>query len=96
MKPSCTSSIFTPKPTLADHRQRLSWYVFTHSAEMKNADILDATQVAQLLGVSRAHFVARISKRHDFPPPRIIVSRQTRFWHIQDVLKWAEKPKRAA
>lgn len=57
---------------------------------------LSATQVAELLGVSRKHFVDTISKRHDFPPPKIVVSRLTRFWDKDDVLKWAARPKRAA
>lgn len=57
---------------------------------------LTATQVAELLGVSRKHFIDTISKRYDFPAPKIIVSRVTRFWDRDEVLKWAAKPKRAA
>lgn len=55
---------------------------------------LSATEVAQLLGICRKYFVNRISKRHDFPRPRIQVSRQTRFWDLEDVLRWASQPRR--
>lgn len=63
---------------------------------MKPVNKLDATKAAELLGVSRKHFVDRLSKRHDFPRPFIAVSRRTRFWRVEDLMKWAQTPKRAA
>lgn len=55
---------------------------------------MSATEVASLLGVCRKHFVDRISKRHDFPKPCIQVSKMTRFWSKEDVLRWASQPRR--
>lgn len=59
---------------------------------MTTNDLIDTKQIAQLLGVTRAHAVGRIIKRHDFPKPVIDVSQRLRKWNIQDVLKWA-RPK---
>ncbi|MCX8016936.1 MAG: hypothetical protein N2690_03380 [Rhodocyclaceae bacterium] len=52
-------------------------------------DLIDAREIAEMLGVSRAHCVGRLIKRPSFPQPVINVSRRLRKWRRADVLKWA-------
>ena len=54
---------------------------------------LDSGQVAQLLGVSRAHFTDKLSKRGDFPKPVVNVSQRLRRWSLAEVQKWAAGPR---
>jgi predicted DNA-binding transcriptional regulator AlpA len=56
---------------------------------MNAQDLIDTKQIAQLLGVTRAHCVGRIIKRPDFPAPAINVSQRLRKWKRTDVLRWA-------
>jgi predicted DNA-binding transcriptional regulator AlpA len=56
---------------------------------MTPQDLIDTKQIAQLLGVTRAHCVGRIIKRPDFPAPTINVSQRLRKWKRADVLRWA-------
>lgn len=52
---------------------------------------IDAGEVALLLGVTRQHFVDRISKRLDFPKPVVNWSPRARRWKHSDVLRWRER-----
>lgn len=49
---------------------------------------LDTAGIAQLLGCTREHVTNRVTKRPDFPPPIINVSRKTRYWSLADVQRW--------
>jgi predicted DNA-binding transcriptional regulator AlpA len=51
---------------------------------------IDASQVAQLLGVTRQHFTDRISKRTDFPKPCVNFSPRSRRWRHDEVLRWRQ------
>jgi len=51
-------------------------------------DLLDTKDIAQLLGVTRAHCVGRIVKRPDFPKPAVAVSQRLKRWRKAEVLKW--------
>jgi len=51
--------------------------------------LLDTAQIAELIGCTRAHVTDRLSKREDFPRPRINVSRKLRKWSEVEVLAWA-------
>jgi predicted DNA-binding transcriptional regulator AlpA len=53
-------------------------------------DLVDTKQIAQLLGITRAHCVGRIIKRPDFPKPAINLSQRLRKWKRQDILKWVQ------
>ena len=59
---------------------------------MTKDQLIDTKQIAQLLGVTRAHAVGRIIKRQDFPKPVIDVSQRLKKWSAQEVLRWA-RPK---
>lgn len=51
---------------------------------------IDSAMAAQILGISRQHFTDRISKRPDFPQPVTVISRRTKRWRYQDVLRFKE------
>lgn len=58
---------------------------------------LDTEQIAKILGVSRAHVTDKLTKRSDFPPPSINVSRRIRKWRECDIRAWmSRQSKRAA
>jgi predicted DNA-binding transcriptional regulator AlpA len=57
---------------------------------------IDASQVAQLLGVTRQHFTDRISKRADFPRPCVNFSARSRRWRYDEVLRWRQGQLQAA
>jgi predicted DNA-binding transcriptional regulator AlpA len=54
-------------------------------------EFVDATEVAQLLGLRHRNSVSTYMKRyHDFPRPVIERgARRSRFWARADVLRWA-------
>lgn len=52
---------------------------------------IDAAGAASLLGVSRQHFVDRISKLPDFPRPVVAFTARSRRWRYADVLAWRGK-----
>lgn len=52
------------------------------------SDFLDTKDIAQMLGVTRAHCVGRIVKRPDFPKPAVNVSQRLKRWRKNEVLKW--------
>lgn len=54
-------------------------------------DYVDTAQIAELLHVSRAHVTDRLTKRPDFPRPRVNISRVVRRWSREEVLEWASK-----
>lgn len=46
---------------------------------------VDTAGIAALLGCTRHHVTARLTKRPDFPPPFINVSQKMRYWRLADV-----------
>lgn len=57
---------------------------------MNTPDLLDPTDIAELLGLTRAYVVAELTKRPDFPSPTIDLSRKVRRWARADVLAWMQ------
>lgn len=55
---------------------------------MTTMKLIDSTAIAAMLGVTRAHAVARITKRPDFPAPAVNVSQKMRRWNLEDVQRW--------
>lgn len=53
-----------------------------------DAPRLDTAGIADLLGCTRQHAAAIITKRTDFPPPCINISNRMRSWLYRDVLAW--------
>jgi predicted DNA-binding transcriptional regulator AlpA len=51
-------------------------------------DLIDTKDIAQMLGVTRAHCVGRIVKRPDFPKPAVALSQRLKRWRKVEVMKW--------
>jgi predicted DNA-binding transcriptional regulator AlpA len=51
-------------------------------------DLLDTKDIAQMLGVTRAHCVGRIVKRPDFPKPAVALTQRLKRWRKAEVMKW--------
>jgi predicted DNA-binding transcriptional regulator AlpA len=51
-------------------------------------DLIDTKDIAQMLGVTRAHCVGRIVKRPDFPKPAVALSQRLKRWRKAEVMKW--------
>ena len=51
-------------------------------------DLIDTADIAQMLGVSREHVTDRITKKPDFPAPRVKLSRRIVRWAAEDVRAW--------
>lgn len=59
------------------------------------SDTINTGEIAQLLGCTRHHVTARLSKRPDFPAPVINVSQKLRAWAKEDVEAWARRASRS-
>ena len=46
---------------------------------------LDTAGIAALIGCTRQHVTARLTKRPDFPKPFIDISQKMRYWRLADV-----------
>lgn len=64
--------------------------------ETEMTDTIDTADIAAILHVSREHVTDRVTKRTDFPKPKINVSRKLRRWDRAEVLAWASKAKQPA
>lgn len=49
---------------------------------------IDYGEIAELVGVTRAHARNRLTKQPDFPAPCVRVSTQIIRWQLTDVLAW--------
>lgn len=58
---------------------------------MSNVKLVNYTDIARLLGISRRHLIARVSKQPDFPKPTLKVSPRTVWWNEKDIWEWAAK-----
>lgn len=79
-------------PTLA------ALYVIVYSFGMKvdTDDLINSTEVAEIIGLNRATNVSVIRSRHaDFPAPIVEKGRCT-LWRRQDVEAWARETGRAS
>lgn len=52
--------------------------------------LLDTAQIAELLGLKRTYVTDKLTKRPDFPQPRVNVSQRLRRWAEADVMAWAQ------
>ena len=62
----------------------------------RTMNLWDAVQCAQHMGISRQHFVDRVSKLPSFPAAVVDFSPRSRRWRAADVMSWAGKRQRAA
>lgn len=46
--------------------------------------------IAAMLGCTRAHVTARLTKRPDFPAPVVNLSQKMRYWRTADVLAYIQ------
>lgn len=53
--------------------------------------LIDTAQIAELLGVTRAYVTDRLTKRPDFPAPRVNLTRRVRRWAEPEVRAWLEQ-----
>jgi predicted DNA-binding transcriptional regulator AlpA len=58
--------------------------------------LIDTAQIAQLLGVSREYVTDKLTKRTDFPRPKVNVSQRLRKWSEAEVRQWAAGPQKRA
>ena len=62
----------------------------------RTMNLWDAAQCAAHMGISRQHFVDRVSKLPSFPRPVVDFSPRSRQWRAVEVMAWAAKRQRAA
>ena len=62
----------------------------------RTMNLWDAAQCAAHMGISRQHFVDRVSKLPSFPRPAVDFSPRSRQWRAGDVMSWAGKRQMAA
>ena len=60
---------------------------------MNTPKLVGTQDIAQYLGLSREWVTDNVTKRPDFPQPVINLSRKTRKWSWEDVIKWAQGAK---
>ena len=58
--------------------------------------LIDTGQIAKMLGLERSYVTDKLTKKPDFPPPRVNRSQRLRRWAEADVLAWARGQSRAA
>lgn len=54
-------------------------------------DLIDTADIAELLDCSRVHVTNRVTKRPDFPAPKVNLSQRHRRWSKGAVLDWLQK-----
>jgi predicted DNA-binding transcriptional regulator AlpA len=58
--------------------------------------LLDTAQIATMLGMTREYVTDRLTKRPDFPKPRVALSRKMKRWAECDIREWLDKHRVAA
>lgn len=53
--------------------------------------LLDTGEIAKLLKLERSYVTDKLTKKPDFPKPRVNRSQRLRRWAEADVLAWAAK-----
>ena len=56
---------------------------------MSTSDLIGTAEIAEMLGVCRAHATNRITKLPTFPKPVVDLTQRVRRWRKRDVEKWA-------
>jgi predicted DNA-binding transcriptional regulator AlpA len=51
-------------------------------------NLIDTADIAGMMGVSREYVTDKITKRADFPAPKLNRSRRLRRWEREDVERW--------
>lgn len=54
-------------------------------------EMIGTGEIAEMLGLTRVYVTDRLTKRPDFPPPAIDLSRKIKRWRKADVEEWMEK-----
>lgn len=55
-------------------------------------DLIDTADIAAMLKCSREHVTDRITKRADFPKPRVNLSQKLKRWARDDIEAWLARP----
>lgn len=58
---------------------------------MTDKDLIDTAHIAAMLGISRAWTVNNVTKRPDFPKPRVNLSQRLRRWSRAEVSRWMQQ-----
>lgn len=58
--------------------------------------LIDTGTIAQILGVTREYVTDKLSKRPDFPKPKVNVSQRLRKWSEAEIRQWAAGPQKRA
>lgn len=58
--------------------------------------LLDTAQIADKLNLRREYVTDRLTKRPDFPRPRIDLTQKTRRWAEADIEAWLRKRQQPA
>lgn len=56
--------------------------------------LIDTAQIASILGMTREYVTDKLTKRPDFPKPRIVLSRKMKRWAEADVQAWLREHSR--
>lgn len=59
--------------------------------ESEVSALIDTGQIAEILGLSREYVTDKLTKREDFPPPAVNLSRRVRRWKEADVMTWLRR-----
>lgn len=57
--------------------------------------LVDTADIAEMLGVCRAHVTNRIVKRPDFPAPVINLSQKLKKWSAEEVARYVKGGRRS-
>lgn len=57
--------------------------------------LVDTADIAEMLGVCRAHVTNRIVKRPDFPAPVINLSQKLKKWSAEEVTRYVKGGRRS-
>jgi predicted DNA-binding transcriptional regulator AlpA len=58
-------------------------------------DLVSLTDIAELLGMTRAGADKLVKRETDFPAPAVVLSGRTRAWDREAVERWARETGRA-
>lgn len=53
------------------------------------SDLIDTSEIARMLGLTRSYITDKVTKRDDFPKPKIAISQKTVRWARDEVERWA-------
>lgn len=58
--------------------------------------LLDTAQIATMLSLKREYVTDRLTKRPDFPKPRLALNQKTKRWAEADIREWMERHRQPA